>query len=55
MAFKVNLMTRDRPEFLSRMAISGLALQSLASDKPPPQRGGSGNGLQALFRPEAGK
>jgi hypothetical protein len=25
------------------------------SDKPPPQGGGSANGLKALFRPEAGK
>ena len=30
-------------------------IQEELSDKPPPQGGGSGNGLKALFRPEAGK
>jgi hypothetical protein len=34
---------------------NGRQIDDHESDKPPPQGGGSGNGLKALFRPEAGK
>src|ERR1700722_9736430 len=40
-----------RQRLFERLAAAVLGV----SDKPPPQGGGSGNGLKALFRPEAGK
>src|ERR1700688_4429960 len=37
------------------LLIKAMACGACSSDKPPPQGGGSDNGLKALFRPEAGK
>ena len=54
--FAVDVTKRVEVEALIKGAVESFGrVDVLVSDKPPPQGGGSGNGLKALFRPEAGK